>query len=271
MVTAGGSLTIMPTKAGVLEFLRRVESAIRANKPTDSISVTSADQFLVHLSSRVRSHYRGVLCLLDADLPEEAMGLARSLFTDSLRLQELEAAGDGRAALMLGWHDDDLTRLIDLAANAKRLGAAADITDVTQFLSERRRRVESYRSDQGVGTLRAFLTEDEAAEKFKRQGELVSFLVAHQQVRGSTVLFPLRPGRIQLTGDEVIGIVNANIQPDFIEAVGVFAARSALIASRATANTLGWRPHHDVDGLLAEIEQRVEAKEAEDHRRGPRP
>jgi hypothetical protein len=77
----------------VQELLAQIEKRMLAALPQEGVSVTPADAIAVGMYWRCMSLFGSIILLLNNDQPEEALMLWRSLFTESLRMRELEAAG----------------------------------------------------------------------------------------------------------------------------------------------------------------------------------
>jgi hypothetical protein len=87
----------------VQELLDQIEKSMLSTLPPEGISHTLADAIALGMYWRCMSLFRSIILLLTNNQPEEALMLWRSLFTDSLRMRELEAAGKkDRIAIELG-------------------------------------------------------------------------------------------------------------------------------------------------------------------------
>ncbi|MBA3876965.1 MAG: hypothetical protein C0498_08515 [Anaerolinea sp.] len=79
-----------------MTLARDVDAFISAATPTEILDIQTSDWFALWLFARAVSAYRAAMLLLDASFGDEAMELARALFTDGLRLLELERLGSRR-------------------------------------------------------------------------------------------------------------------------------------------------------------------------------
>jgi hypothetical protein len=77
----------------VQEHLAQIEKRMLATLPQEGVSITPADAIAVGMYWRCMSLFRSIILLLNNNQPEEALMLWRSLFTESLRMRELKAAG----------------------------------------------------------------------------------------------------------------------------------------------------------------------------------
>src|SRR5690349_3630288 len=99
----GHTMTDMTMKespwAEVLPLAEKILRLVDENAPKEALNISPG--FHSHmLSMFVRAYrlYEGVLVLLKAELPEESMFLARSLFEDSLCLHQCQGEADGSRA-----------------------------------------------------------------------------------------------------------------------------------------------------------------------------
>jgi len=113
----------------VREVLERIEDRLLSSVPAEVISVTPAEAIAVGMYWRCMSLFRSITLLLNNNEPEEALMLWRALFTDSLRMRELEAAGGkDRIAFELGHYASSLERTKQRIQQAKRLRVTHDVT-----------------------------------------------------------------------------------------------------------------------------------------------
>jgi hypothetical protein len=77
----------------VQELLNQIEERMLATLPPEGVSLTPADLIAAGMYWRCMSLFHSIILLLNNNQPEEALMLSRSLFTDSLRMRGLEAAG----------------------------------------------------------------------------------------------------------------------------------------------------------------------------------
>lgn len=90
--------------AEVLPLAEKIFQLVRDSTPKKLSDVNPAVHLhIIGMFWRALRLYGGVLILLKAELPEEAAILARSLFEEALRLQQLAADTKNRNALILGW------------------------------------------------------------------------------------------------------------------------------------------------------------------------
>ncbi len=65
-------------------LLEQIKEKVSSSRPIGRFSVTRADGLILDMRQRCVSLFSSVLILLDNNQPEEALILARSLFTESL-------------------------------------------------------------------------------------------------------------------------------------------------------------------------------------------
>ncbi len=95
--------TPLPERPDSLVLLDRVAALAAAEIP-NLASMEVIIGWSVDMYVRTKSLFDGLVVLLRANLPEEAMILARSIFEESLRLQQLAAdTAEVRRARVLGW------------------------------------------------------------------------------------------------------------------------------------------------------------------------
>jgi hypothetical protein len=119
----------------VSTLLARARDLARKISPREELTVKIEDMFVLCLYWRSIRLFDGIvslLSLLEKDLPEEALILGRSLFVEALRLAEIEAAGDQRAALILGWENTSIEEKKGLFKEAPKLGLEFDLTLMLQ-------------------------------------------------------------------------------------------------------------------------------------------
>ena len=131
--------------------------------PKGVFEIPAAHAYIAGMFWRVRRLYEGVLILLKAELTEGAAFLARSLFEEGLRLQQLAAEPESRDALILGWANASLSEQVGLLETGKASGPDSDISAASAALETRRRALWEYARRHGVQRLRPFQTVRDAA------------------------------------------------------------------------------------------------------------
>src|SRR5436190_14065033 len=81
----------------------RLLAALRASATSEPQEIPTHHVYVLGMYWRCVRLFDATLLLLKAELPEEAAIVARSLFEESLRLQQLAADEADRDALILGW------------------------------------------------------------------------------------------------------------------------------------------------------------------------
>ncbi len=201
-------------------------------------SATSvANETPTHLAFVLGMYWRSVrlfdatLLLLKSELPEEAAIVARSLFEESLRLQQLAASDADRDSLILGWVNGSITERLGLLSLAKSLGIDNNVGSATKTLNEERRSLQVYQVRHDVKRLRKFGSEREVACRFDRRDDYWAYSLSHELVHGSDVawLFARKP----LAAGEV-GFHAKTSDPGIRSAFAEFAAGSVTAAAVAT-------------------------------------
>src|SRR5687768_843180 len=107
--------------ADTLALLKRIQDAVgRVGSKTQE--VRSDDSVTMSLFMRAWRLFDAIIILLERNLPEEAVILSRALFTDALRLAEMQAAGPDRAALSLAYVNESIDEKQSLVNEAVRVG-----------------------------------------------------------------------------------------------------------------------------------------------------
>jgi len=222
----------------VLPHAEELHRLVSLNVPKGVFDVTpSANIHIVGMLWRALRLYEGVLILLKAQLPEEAMILGRSLFEVSLRLKQLEAEPDNRFALILGWVNESIQQQFGLLQVGKTSGLDTDIDEAIARIEERKKENRRYADEVGVTRYQGFLPEREAANRFGRKEDFWTYEWSHESVHGSDAawLFARRrpeADRIDLhakTGD-----------PSVLSSFAHFAAQSMLDSAKAVFTIMGW-------------------------------
>ena len=172
-----------------VEVLARAEGLlqhIRENSPKGVFEIPAAHiQVVVAIFWRAVRLYDGVLVLLKNQQPEEAMFLARSLFEDGLRLQELAEDIQNRDALILCWVNRSIGENRGLLEVGKACGLDTDISAAVTSLEGEVRELQKYARQHGVMKFQTFLSTREAALKFGRREDYWTYHWAHESVHGS--------------------------------------------------------------------------------------
>jgi hypothetical protein len=170
----------------VLAHAEKLLQLVSKIPPKESFNIPTAHmQAVVAMFWRARRLYDGVLVLLKDQLPEEAMFLARSLFEDSLRLQQLAEDVQNRDALILGWVNTSINEKRGLLEVAKTSGLETDIATALASLEDERKELQEYATKLGVTRPQPFLTVKDAASRFDRKEDYWTYRWAHESVHGS--------------------------------------------------------------------------------------
>ena len=240
-----------PDKAKAL--MGKVRSILMDHHEGTIMEIAPPDANVLIVYSRIRSLLTGVTVLLDARLAEEAVILAREMFSDSLKLMAIAARGGDRESLVLGMINDSITDLENLERQdaSLRPERQEERRRVAEIIAERRRQVDAYRQRRGIGKLERFGHEYQLARDLGRLDEYLDFELAHRFVHSATIA---QAGRMKKQGD-VVGVHLHNPSDDLVAAAAAFAMTSALHAHKAAASIFEWTETapEDVDALLGEI------------------
>jgi hypothetical protein len=235
----------------VQELLAQIEKRMLAALPQEGVSVTPADAIAVGMYWRCMSLFGSIILLLNNDQPEEALMLWRSLFTESLRMRELEAAGKSdRIAIQLGHYAFSLERTKRRFQQAKRLGVTDDITNELAHIEKQKRDMEIYRGRLGIEKLKQFSSEENLINKLKLKVDLWTFLNSHGFVHGEDIAQTHRRRKIQ---PRVFAFFSHTNDPKFLAGVALAAAQSIVDTHEAAGKMFGWDVSPELRELLATI------------------
>jgi hypothetical protein len=224
---------------------------VLASVPQAEMEVPTHEAYILGMFWRCVRLFDGAVLLLRAELPEEAAILARSLFEESLRLQQLAADSENRDALVLGWANASISQKIGLLETAKSIGLDDDIEGELVKLADARKELQAYQSRRGVKRLQRFRPERETALRFNRRDDFWAYEWSHEFVHGSDAawVFARRtpaPGAAALHGKTNDPVARGG----FAE----FAAGSLTEAFRATASIFGWPFQSDLGDPQKQIQ-----------------
>lgn len=229
------------------ELLQIVSSSV----PSAEFELPTAHAHIVGMFWRSRRLYEGVLILLKAELPEEALFLARSLFEESLRVRQLDADADSRDALILGWANDSIEEQRGLLRVAVATGQDDDVSAPLAALEKQQTHLNEYARRHGVMRLKPFASIRDLAIRFGRKDDLWTYALAHESVHGSDSFWMFsrrRPAR------DVAAFHAKNADPTFRSSIAFFAAKSMRDAAASAFNMRGWTLPAKVTQTVDEIE-----------------
>jgi hypothetical protein len=191
--------------------------------------------------------------LLRAGFGEEAAVIARSLFTDSLRMTALaDADTQSRYALEFGWMARSVQEHQGLMRTAVRYrldeepDAVKSALNALNALYDRLQQIERARARFGItGKHRTFDSDTDMAERQGREGDLFMYRWSEEAVHGSEAAAAFLRMRMP---DDVFAHRLRGSSPELMEGLAVFVMRSALAGHRAAVR-FGWPAAADVDAL----------------------
>lgn len=232
----------------------KVRQIVLGHCEGEVIETNPIDAKVLVLYSRLRALLEGIHVLIGARLAEEAMFLARELFTDSLRLMELADRESDKASLILGMEIHSLGEWENLEKQALALGESTGTQQarVREAIETRRKAVERYRQRHGVGALLQFADEKQLAPKHGRLGEYMDFQFAHRMIHDPVIAQQGRLGRLE----DVVTISMRSTDDEILAAVSGFAMLSAVHGHKACAHMFGWSDVSmaELDKLIASVE-----------------
>jgi hypothetical protein len=245
--------------AEVLPLAEKILRLVDDNAPQGELNVSPG--FYSHmLIMFVRAHrlYEGVLVLLKAELPEGSMFLARSLFEDSLCLQQLAAEPKNRDALILNFVNSSIDEYKSLMNAGITTGLDTDITTVLAELKKQRRDVQKVMKLHHVTKLKDFLSPLAGARKFGREDDYWLYKYSHQTVHGSDAAWIY--ARIQYA--QHTGFHAHTPHPVLRSICAHFSARSMSNAYSAAASIFGWTLPPELGEIVIQIDKLIEAHHA---------
>jgi hypothetical protein len=237
----------------VLPHAEELYRLISVNVPQGTFDVSpAANIHIIGMLWRALRLYDGVLVLLKAELPEEAMILARSLFEVSLRLKQLEAEPDDRYPLVLGWINDSIQQQVGLLEVGKASGLDSDIDDALARLRQSKEQIRQYASTLGVTRYQRFFKVKEAASRYGRKEDFWSYEWAHESVHSSDSVWMF--ARRRPTEDSV-NLYAKTGNSFLLSGFAHFAAQSMIDSAKAVFTIVGWDLPANAVKEVTEIER----------------
>ena len=239
----------------LLGFAERIATAVKAIVPKEPVEIKQADRVAFSMYWRLVRYFDAEMLLIQNGLPEEAFALARGSFEDSLRLAEMDGAGTGRASFEVQWVLDSYAEQESLMKEAQRLGirhkgGTPTDAEVLAKVEEWRAALEGYRTRNGVGRLRRFSQEKDAAKTYGRDQEYWTYRLSHNMVHGSD----LSQLYFNTPIDGGVAALDRTWSPELRLAVFEFAATSVLRGAQAMARMFQWPGLQKLVDLDAELD-----------------
>jgi hypothetical protein len=203
------------------------------------MTVRPIDSGVLKMFTRCRSALESIQILLQGGHPEEALDIARGLFTDSLRLQKLAKEQVNRDGYLLKWELTGLDDMEGLVKEAARIGLDPIPEQRLAEIRARRKHVTGFAQRCGIA-LRNFGDEKQRARDLGREDELIEFKLSHQIVNGGAHSQSLKGS---VTTHQTHTLALRNWDPRAVRPVAGFSGRCALFAYRAFSEILGERFH----------------------------
>jgi hypothetical protein len=233
----------------VLQNAEAIEKQVREHTPSLP-SVTPVQSHIVMMFWRAVRLYNGVLCLIKAELPEEAAILARSLFEVSLHLRQLEAEPKNRDALVYRWINDSITEQLGLLKNCVQNEAVAE---GNTNLEKRRQQTAKDFSGLGITKPLPFLDTKVSAKRFGWSEDKILFYEwSHESVHGTEAVWMF--AKIGMD-DGTVGLFGKTANPRALAYITHFAGKSMAQAAKAMFAIMGWTFPSTVREHVAKIER----------------
>jgi hypothetical protein len=221
----------------VLPILQDIGHGVGGLGPGAKGAQFSAPQaFMLELFNRAKGLFKGCTALLEQGLPEEALIVGQSLFTDAMRLKQAsESSEEQRIALAFGWKHDSLEvrkRLIrqtDLSPTALAEGLAQ--------LDARQEELRSSARSLGAGELMAFQDASNLATHLGDEDLPNIHGLAQEMVAGSDIATQSR-----LRQGSAAGMGLHDTAPDswILPMAMKYIGASYLLAAAAALELFGW-------------------------------
>ncbi len=232
-----------------------IELASRSLIPFE-LSVKQTDFVAVRFYWRACSLSTAIRVLLDADLTEEALILARSLFVESLRLEEVAKAGEDRHGLLLGYIVRSWERHAHLIRRGIPLGFESNLSPEEKKWRKQQAQLENYRRRHGIGKTPKFKSPKDAAREFHRPAEdIFLFHLADEVVHGEESSFINRQRNLE---DGTMAVFANTIDPKVKLQYARFSARALVIATKSIAAIVEYEVPETVEQQLRTLEEQVE-------------
>lgn len=216
-------------RQAMFELLKRIRHELRNIVPAEFVEVTPADSVILGMYWRSVRLYDGVVVLLENNLPEEAMFLARSAFEESLKLRELGDDTSKRLGLVVTHVKKSIDERRYIFANEPEANAKLDNEE-----SE----LAAFAQRSGVGRYPAFLSIRAAIERFERGPDSGLYGLGHHFVHGTDFAMNFSRQKID-TGEMLIRDRTKTLWVQL--GVAIFASLSLVEATKGAAQVFGWR------------------------------
>jgi len=200
--------------------------------------------------ARCPGMFHGIIVLLEAKHPNQAMVLGRPLFEESCHLRQLEQTREDADALILTWYEDSLRRQGELLHDAASVGLESDLDPALALVQKDQEKLDGYRARHNVRRRPRFDIKNRALAD-GREEAWWAYKLSHQFVHGNESQHRYMRRR---TEEGVMEIRTTSDDLSWIAMVGAFGADSFLHAYRAAAGLFGWA----TPAILDELEQETE-------------
>jgi hypothetical protein len=202
--------------------------------------------------ARCRSLFASLRLLVEAQYPEDAAILGRSLFESSLQLEYL-ATEDvlGREALLIHRMMDGLVRAENFyGRQGPRLGLGEGLSPTEiEGVARQRQQLLARQRRLKVERLRRFPSMGAIARKLGRNEEYLNYLYFHELTHGSRLALATRS---RYPAPNTKQVFTRNDDVGVLAAVGLFGAKAVLRALQAIETMMDWEASGTPD-LLGEV------------------
>jgi len=226
-----------------------IREAARTIPQRGAQRVATHDGTILQMFWRCPPLFDGVVALLERGLFEESLFLGRSLFDESLQLQELAGrSATERVGLAVGRMKRSIKRNRGLMKTAVDFGVEKVLThaDANRRLDDWERKVDGYAKRHGAEPA-AFEKPSDAARRFGRGEDYWTRELAHQMVHGNDAAMVYRRREAE---PGTLLVANRTVDPKLVTGSMCFAGRSLVHSIRAAAVIFSWGGEATLDGLL---------------------
>jgi hypothetical protein len=234
----------------VLDEVRALMAAAKGDFAVRDVSPT--DGHVVWLYARAWSTVGALGLLLRDGYLDAAMSLARGLFTDTVRLLELEQRQGDRPALVLGWANQALDDLAGVVTEAEHVGVETNPDRWTSWIVERRAAIRRAMIKRGIPRLLKLPPDKQLAAQHGLSEEYVDYRFGHLFVHGSPAIMGLRSVK---TSDGLLGFAEKQQGAmDMIVGTALLASQLGLLSLKAFGATFELPLSERATELLAQID-----------------
>lgn len=179
--------------------------------------------------------YEGALRLLNEELPEEACILLRSLFEESLQLQQLTDEPELRDGRLVSWIRSSIAEKRGLLLVAVEIGQDDDVSKQLAVLEDEERELRDYCQRHQIRQAK-FRPPKDAALRFKRNDDYWMYEFSHEAVHGSDAVWMFA----RRAHGDTLGLHAKTSELRIRGGVAEWGASSMVHVAESTARVFDW-------------------------------